>query len=85
MRLTLDYSALESVAADWLIVTFWEKASLSSNAARLDELLGGLLTKLYEQGDITGKAKELTPIYQCPNLKAKRVLLVGLGSRDKAD
>jgi len=85
MRLTLDSSFLESVAADWLIVGFWEKAALSGKAARLDEMLGGLVSKLVEQGDATGKAKELTPIYQCNGVKATRVLLVGLGNREKAD
>ena len=82
MRLTSQSSPLSEVAADWLIVGLWEKESPS---AELDAKLGGLLTKLREQGDVAGKAKELTPIYQPTGIAAKRLLLVGLGTREQAD
>jgi leucyl aminopeptidase len=85
MRLTLQSSPLAQVAADWLIVGLWEKETPRSSVAEFDAKLGGLLTKLREQGDVTGKAKELTPVYQCEGIVARRLLLVGLGSRDKAD
>jgi leucyl aminopeptidase len=76
MRLTLQASPLKEVAADWLIVGVWEKDA----AAALP-----IVARLFEQGDIAGKAKELTPIYQNDGLAARRLLLVGLGPRDKAD
>src|SRR5207249_2747081 len=76
---------LADINADWLVVGLWEKDSPSGAAAHLDTSLGGILTKLRAQGDAVGKAKELTPLYQCAGIAAKRVLLVGLGARDKAD
>ena len=85
MRLTLQSSPLADVAANWLVVGLWEKAPFSGNIAQLDAKLGGLLTKLREQGDVAGKAKELTPLYQATGIAANRILLVGLGPRDKAD
>ena len=85
MRLTVQSSPLSEVAADWLVVGLWEKDALPHGVADLDAKLGGLLTKLREQGDIAGKAKELTPLYQCAGIAARRLLLVGLGPRDKAD
>ncbi len=85
MHLTLQSAPLADINADWLVVGLWEKDSPAGPAAQLDTRLSGTLTKLREQGDAVGKAKELTPLYQCPNIAAKRVLLVGLGARDKAD
>ena len=85
MQFTLQASPLPEVAADWLVVGLWENASLAGNLLELDAKLGGLVTRLREQGDLTGKAKELTPLFQSANLAARRVLLVGLGPREKAD
>jgi leucyl aminopeptidase len=85
MHLTLQSSPLSEIAADWLIVPLWEKDAPAGNVAELDGRLGGLLTKLREQGDVAGKAKELTPIYQTTGIAAKRLLLLGLGQRDKSD
>ncbi len=85
MRLTLQTSPLSDINADWLVVGLWEKDSPVGTVALLDAKLGGLLTKLREQGDATGKVKELTPLFQATGITPKRVLLVGLGPRDKAD
>ena len=85
MRLTLQSSPPAEVAADWLIVGIWEKEPASGAVADLDARLGGVIARLREQGDVAGKAKELTPLYQCAGVAAKRVLVVGLGTRDKAD
>ena len=85
MHLNLQSSPLSEIAADWLIVPVWENETPAGNIAELDAGLGGLLTKLREQGDVVGKAKELTPIYQTAGIAAKRLLLLGLGPRDKAD
>jgi leucyl aminopeptidase len=81
MRLAVQSTSIKDVAADWLIVGLWENEAPPPLDAKLD----GLFAKLRELGDVTGKAKELTPLYQNPGIAAKRILLVGLGSRDKAD
>ena len=75
MRLTLQSSPLSEVAADWLVVGLWEKDALPRSAGDLNAKLGGVITKLREQGDIAGKAKELTPLYQCAGIAAKRLLV----------
>src|SRR3954469_9791861 len=81
MRLNLQATPAAEVAADWLIVGSWE----SEAPPTIDAKLGGLLSKLRDQGDLLGKAKELTPIYQAVGLAANRLLVVGLGPRGKAD
>jgi leucyl aminopeptidase len=85
MRLSLKIAPLAQIDADWLLVGLWENAPAAANIVDLDGKLGGIFTKLREQGDVTGKAKELTPLLQCTGIAAKRVLLVGLGPRDQAD
>jgi leucyl aminopeptidase len=85
MHVTLQIALLSEIVADWLIVPLWEKDAPAGNVAELDARLGGLLAKLREQGDVAGKAKELTPIYQTAGIAAKRLLLLGLGPRDRAD
>jgi leucyl aminopeptidase len=85
MHLTLHSSPLSEIAADWLVVPLWEIEAPADTFTPLDARLGGLLTRLREHGDVVGKAKELTPIYQTTGIAAKRLLLLGLGPRDKAD
>ncbi len=85
MRLTLQSTPLAEIAADWLVVGLWENEALAGSVRELDAKLGGLVAKLIEQRDVAGKPKELTPLYQVAGLAAKRLLLVGLGPRGKAD
>jgi leucyl aminopeptidase len=85
MDFKLQITPLAEIDADWLVIPHWEKDALSSEAQAIDAKLSGVLTKLREQGDANGKAKELTPLYHVEGVAAKRVLLVGLGPRDKSD
>jgi leucyl aminopeptidase len=85
MHLTLHTAPLAQVFADWLIIPLWENEPPTVSAPTLDSRLADFVGKLREQGDVAGKAKELTPLYQAAGLTAKRVLLVGLGTRKDAD
>jgi len=85
MDIRSQQAPLAQIAADWLIVPHWEAEPLSPSTAELDQALAGLLTKLRERGDATGKAKELVPILNPTGIAATRVLLVGLGQKSKAD
>jgi leucyl aminopeptidase len=85
MGLSAQFSPLHEVAADWLIVGKWENEPFNGAVADLDGQLKGTLGKLVERGDITGKAKETTPLLQVQGMKAQRILVIGLGQRNKAD
>lgn len=85
MQVTPGFLPLSEVEADWLIVGAWEDEGPSGAVAALDSALGGAVSRLREKGDITGKAKELTPLLDCRGVAAARVLIVGLGKRAKAD
>jgi leucyl aminopeptidase len=84
MRLTTEIAPLPAVPADWLIVGAWEGEG-QTGAAELDARLDGLLARLRERGDVTGKARELTPVHHGRPIAPQRVLVVGLGPRGKAD
>src|SRR5438132_5101380 len=85
MQLSSHVISLADVEADWLIVGVWEQEGLSGGLAELDAGAGGLLTRLLERGDLTGKARELTPILDKHGSRAKRVLAVGWGPRATID
>ncbi len=85
MQTTTQIAPLAEIVADWLIVGLWEQEPLTGPVAALDAKLGGTIAQLIERGDVACKPKELTPIYHAPGLASPRVLLVGLGLRDKAE
>src|SRR5688572_30191937 len=85
MQLSALYSSLTEVEADWLIVGIWENEELSPVLVELDGRAGGILARLKDHGDITGKPKEMTSILDVPALRVTRILAVGLGPRAKAD
>ena len=73
-----------TVPADWLVVGVWANEPFSGPAATLDTATGGLLSKLREAGDLTGKHLELIPVLNPTGIAAKRLLVVGLGKPDAA-
>ena len=84
MKLTSQVGALADADADWLILGAWENEG-RSGAGDLDLRLGGLLSRLRERGDITGKARELTPVHHNGAVKPQRILVVGLGPLAKVE
>jgi leucyl aminopeptidase len=68
---------------DLLAFFLFEKEKPSERAG-LDELTGGSATLLEKLGDWKGKPKEQALLYSSSNARAPRVLLVGLGKREKA-
>jgi leucyl aminopeptidase len=85
MNVTTQFTPLSEVQADWLIVGAWEGEEFSGDVAQLDAQLGGVLARLRQSEDITGKALELTPLRDVKGVGARRVLVVGLGKRPEAD
>src|SRR6516165_781807 len=85
MDITAQLTPLFKVETDWLIVGVWEEESLAGTVAELDSRLDGALTRLIKAGDITGKAKEITTLLDKKGIAAQRLLVLGLGTRDKSD
>jgi leucyl aminopeptidase len=85
MQLTASLIPLADVQADWLIAGVWDGDPLSGALASLDAQLGHTLGRLCQKGDITGKAGELTSLLDPKGIAPERLLVVGLGKRDKID
>jgi leucyl aminopeptidase len=84
MDVNLRKSALAARAADVLAVGVSEGGKLSGAALALDRATRGSVTALVRTGDFKGQPGETALIYP-KGVKAKRVLLVGLGPRGAAN
>src|SRR5437868_12696553 len=73
------------IETEWLIVPVMEGDPLSPSVAAVDAKLGGLLERLRQSGDITGKANETVPVLALTGIVARRVLVIGIGKRADLD
>ncbi|MFO1408565.1 MAG: leucyl aminopeptidase [Steroidobacteraceae bacterium] len=69
---------------DCAIVGIYESGTLGAAAGQLDAKLGGRIARLAKRGDLRGKAGETT-LLDVDGGPAGRVLLVGLGRKDRLD
>lgn len=83
MKWNLDATSWTAAEGDWLVVGISEGLEQDRHWGSLDTALQGQLTRLRESLDLTGKLGELLPIHDVPGLAAQRLLLVGLGNREK--
>ncbi len=81
MQLTVTSAPVNEIQADWLVLPVWEDG-LSPAAAIVDDRLGGVLTRLREGQDASGKPGELVPLFEQKGLGTSRLLLLGLGKRE---
>ncbi|MCE9525298.1 MAG: hypothetical protein K8R36_04505, partial [Planctomycetales bacterium] len=76
---------LTILEADAVVVGIYADSSPAGSAAELDKATGGLLTKLIERKEISGKKNEITTILGPAGIKAHTALVVGLGPKDTFD
>jgi leucyl aminopeptidase len=84
MQITSSVSPLSDVNGDWLILGVWEDEPLPPALFELDLRIGGPINRLKNRGDLAGKLKDLTPLWDVRNIGVERLLLVGLGKRSLA-
>ncbi len=65
------------------VVGVFSSRKLSSAAAQIDRASKGYLTRILKGGDMEGKAGSTLLLQALPNIKAERVLLVGLGPAEE--
>jgi leucyl aminopeptidase len=85
MQLSRTDSSLATTVADAIVVGIFADAPLSGPAVDADRATGGLLSKLIEHKEITGKRFEITPVLAPSGIMAGQLLVVGLGDRSKFD
>jgi leucyl aminopeptidase len=85
VRISASTLSPAEIEADWLVASLGENEVAHPPAlAALDTKLGGIVTTLRERGDFTGKAGELLALHAPAGIKAKRLLLVGIGKVEEA-
>ncbi|NVK43126.1 MAG: leucyl aminopeptidase [Oceanospirillaceae bacterium] len=75
--------AIEALETELLIVGVEADGNLTPAARTLDSASNGYLSDILGGGDIQGKVAESLLLHRIPNVKAKRVLLLGLGKADE--
>jgi leucyl aminopeptidase len=76
---------LATADADALVVGVFSGEALSGAAADADRATGGLLAKLVERKEVTGKKYEIVSLLAPPGVAAGQILVVGLGERSGFD
>ncbi len=83
MNMQVSGKDWNTAEADWLIVPITEASEWPGTIKAIDETLNGLLSRMKERGDLTGKLGEICKVMDVPQIAAKRLLCLGLGPTDK--
>jgi leucyl aminopeptidase len=84
MRIEVVTGALQTVTAQAIVVNLFEDVTIPGGATgAVDQALGGQIQALIAGGDFRGKRNEIAVLYPNGALPAQRVILVGLGKREK--
>jgi leucyl aminopeptidase len=84
MQITLEQKPISTIENEALVTyVFDDNEGPQGRAAELDQLTGGLLSRLNKAGELTGKSLETTLFHAPAGLKASRLLLVGAGKREQ--
>ena len=86
MKLDLRAGSIQSADADTIIVNLFKGVMRPAGATgAVDEALGGAISELIASGDFSGKLGEVGVFYPRGVIKARRVLVTGLGEQEKFD
>src|SRR5437763_5864091 len=85
MRVEVEAGSPESVKADVLAAAVLASEGFTGPVAALDGRLGGLLARLAEQSEITGKLKTAPLVHVNGDRQASRLALAGIGAREAVD
>ncbi len=85
LQFSLASTAPETADTACVVIGVYEQGVLTSAAARVDGAAEGLIKRQVESGDISGKAGSTSVLFAPAGVKAKRVLVVGLGAQKSFD
>ncbi len=86
MNIQIKQGRIQESNADTIIVNLFDDViAPSGTTGAVDAALNGAISELITAGDLTGKAGEVAVVYPRGAMAATRVLIVGLGNRDKFD
>lgn len=79
MKFSLESGAPQKLESDCLIAGLFESREPTGDLAALDRASRGRIRELVDNGDLTGKLGQCDVLRGLPGIKARRVLVVGLG------
>jgi len=85
MQFSTKTTALGVTPTSCLVLGVFMNGNLPQASAEVDKQSGKSLSKMIKAGDISGKAKEFLLIHSPDGIKAKRILLIGLGKKTDFD
>ncbi len=84
MEVNVKTGPIQEQVSDLIVVNLFEGVETPGGATKaVDEALGGRIRQVIQAGDFKGKKGELLVLYPGDALPAKRVLVAGLGPREK--
>src|SRR5438067_29941 len=85
MRVEVEAGSPESVEADILAAPLLAAEPLNRPVEALNGRLGGLLTRLADEGELSGKVKTAPILHLDGQLKSPRLAVAGVGKREAVD
>jgi leucyl aminopeptidase len=85
MKISCISQDLAQTSADALVVGLYADVPLSGFADRLNQATGGIVARLIEAREISGKKGETVSILAPPGVQALQVVLAGLGPKEAFD
>ncbi len=82
MKIIVKTSSIEDIKTDAIAIGLFEKEGIERYKG-LDKAANGLISNLIKKGEFKGKADEMLFLIPPAGLKAKRMLLLGLGVKEK--
>ncbi len=82
MKIVVKTERIEDIKTDAIAIGLFEKQGIERYKG-LDKAADGLISNLIKRNEFTGKADELLFLVAPAGLKAKRMLLLGLGVKEK--
>ncbi len=83
MEFSIKAAHPDECTYDCVTLGIFEDGSLTKAASAIDKRSGGILQSLHGCGDISGKIASHRLLFNVPGIAAKRVLVIGLGKKDR--
>lgn len=83
MKFTVKTSSLQNISTSCMVLGVFQNKMLPDATAQVDKLLKKQLTKVIDAGDISGTAGQSLLLHNPDGIRAKRILLIGLGKKSE--
>jgi len=85
MKFTIKAASLQNLSTACLVLGVYTNQNLPERTAQADKLIRKKISKLIDSGDLSGALGQTVLLHAPEGLRAKRVLLVGLGKKSDFD